>query len=245
MADSILDFCSVPPNDDAKIACLRILTKFSACPPKQAVEHFVKPFPSSVDAETSPKPKGGGVRDIDRALDHAVAKHGLSLDAAQRMRTFLGHGCLPLSSNAEAALDAIQAAARRLRVLDLQNGDDIGGKRTKKYEDIGKGLKSLRMVLKAMDAIGLFEASRKTAAMRCAGRPAYISIDLGLRQLKKHIHGNLFFQAVLLQSNCFDKGKSSQDYIEKSETQIVPTCSDGVRIAEGGRYDDLVSGNSC
>ena len=54
--------------------------------------------------------------------------------------------------------------------------------------------------------------------------PSYISIDLGLRQKRGNFSGSTFYQAILLQDAFFEDGDKANGK---------------VRIAEGGRYDDL------
>ena len=61
--------------------------------------------------------------------------------------------------------------------------------------------------------------------------PAYISIDIGLRQKRAHYSGRLYFQAILLQDDFFQNGE---------KTTNKKYGGKGTRLAEGGRYDDLV-----
>jgi hypothetical protein len=80
------------------------------------------------------------------------------------------------------------------------------------------------------------EASQTTDPVN---RPLYISLDLGLRQRRKHYHGQLLFQCIALPDNYFDSPPGDNSG-ETNESILAPSggC---LKIAEGGRYDDLVS----
>ena len=163
------------------------------------------------------------------------------ITSAQKLRTFLSHECLHLPAKAEDAIAPLQDTARRLREMETT----IDRKRMKRYEDIAKGLKSLRKLicaLKVMDIYPLLENTQKLEKdrfdkdnLKCRP-PAYISIDRGLRQRRKHMHGSVFYQAVMLPDDYF----VSEQHEESNEIILSPGDS-GVKFSEGGRYDDLVS----
>ena len=95
-------------------------------------------------------------------------------------------------------------------------------------------IQKLRQLLKAMEALGVVTSTAKQSKMdqqqpnnKNISYPAYISIDLGLRQKRGNFSGGTFFQAILLQDAFFEDGNDKAN-------------GKGIRIAEGGRYDDLV-----
>ena len=67
--------------------------------------------------------------------------------------------------------------------------------------------------------------------------PTFVSLDLGLRQCRKHFHGQLYFQAIILEDSCFDNAEQSI-----GNNNDVITNHAGAKIAEGGWYDNLVRG---
>ena len=88
-----------------------------------------------------------------------------------------------------------------------------------------------------MEALGVVTSTAKqrkkdqqqphTSNSKNISYPAYVSIDLGLRQKRGNFSGGTFFQAILLQDTFFEDGDDKAN-------------GKGIRIAEGGRYDDLV-----
>ena len=250
LADAILDICDVGQKDVTREVCLKIFSATSACPPCRAVEYFDAPNKKgksgSSQKSKSKSKKGfngyssqgrGGIHYIDRYLQVAVEKHGLSSDSAHKLRAFLAHGCLPLPANAEDAVDAIQEAIRRQKRLEIE--DAVDKKRMKRYEDANKGLRHLRRILNAISTMGIYamldpsQCERSNDA-KCS-QPAYISIDLGIRQRNKYMHGSIFFQAVMLPDDYFRNSRS-----DDNNESLLNHDGFGVNVAEGGRYDDLV-----
>ena len=101
------------------------------------------------------------------------------------------------------------------------------------YSDAVRCIKQLQHLLRAMDILGISAALKLPYGLqKNVSYPAYISIDLGLRSRRKHFSGSLYFQAVLLHNDFF-RGDG--------ENNVYATVDrKGTRIAEGGRYDDLV-----
>jgi len=158
------------------------------------------------------------------------------------LRSLLSHGCLPLPAKAEDAIESLQEAVRKRKILDMDT--KMERKRVKRYDDITKGLQSLKKLLHAMNVMGLSGLLGRNEspkndnfgddAFKCRP-PSYVSIDLGARQRRKHMHGNIYFQAIILPEDYF-QSESSED---NNET-LLTSGGKGVKIAEGGRYDDLV-----
>lgn len=87
-----------------------------------------------------------------------------------------------------------------------------------------------------MDALGIMPHHGHENIDQCQSHSrthpcSYISLDLGLRQLRKHYHGHIFYQAIMLPNDISTFRRSDALSAAKDE---------GIKIAEGGRYDDLV-----
>lgn len=139
-------------------------------------------------------------------------------------------------------LDDISAAARKIHHADLNSlhhNDEVKRLSSNCFREAIRCVDQLRQLLKAMEALGIETAvepneneTLHNGVQRNLSYPAYISIDLGLRQKRKHYSGRMFFQATLLQNDFFQ---------EDGQTTTNPFLNGrGIRIAEGGRYDDLV-----
>jgi len=98
-------------------------------------------------------------------------------------------------------------------------------------------IQKLRQLLKAMEALGVVTSTAKQRKKdqqqphinnnKNISYPAYISIDLGLRQNRGNFSGGTFYQVILLNNTFFEDGDDKAN-------------GKGIRVAEGGRYDDLV-----
>lgn len=233
LADSILDFCGVPVR--LRNICLRLLG-YGSC-------SLLGEFAAGGHKATRRRKGTGMKKNIDRHFDQAVKHHDLPVEAAHRLRTYLTGGCFPLPVNASEAVDALEAGTRRLRLRDIHN-KDTGPKRTKKYEEIGRAINSLRKFLGALHTFGILvplekPQDNKTNLEITHSSPFFIAIDLGIRQEEGHFHGSIFFQAFMFNHEelrkCVEKdGPMVQDDDALLISGIV------VKIAEGGRYDDLV-----
>ena len=69
-------------------------------------------------------------------------------------------------------------------------------------------------------------------------RPTYVSLDLGLRQRRRHYHGGVIFQCVGLPDRFF-----RQILAEENNDVLVSLSGRGMKIAEGGDYTDYVRKN--
>lgn len=171
--------------------------------------------------------------DLESYIEEAVSKHDLPKAAARRMKIFLLDGCSPLPVNIDEALSRILSAAANLR-----SSDDNEARRLKRYDDVIRSVNSLKNLVEAMRlmAIGPIVGSSDISNPTGTHRPLYISLDLGLRQRRKHYHGHVLFQAIVLPDS-FVRGLSANS--------DGKTGGGGVKIAEGGRYDELVCQYSC
>jgi histidyl-tRNA synthetase len=232
LADSILDFCGVPVR--LRNICLRLLG-YGSC---SLLSEFTRD-----GHKTLRRRKGAGMKNIDRHFDQAIKHHDLPVEAAHRLRTYLSGGCFPLPANASEAIDALEAGTRRLRLRDIHN-KDTEPKRTKKYEEIGRAINSLRKFLGALHTFGIsvpFETPQdaKTNLEMAHSSPFFIAIDLGIRQDEGHFHGSIFFQAFMFNQDVLRKCIEKDEQIVQDDDALL-ISGIAVKIAEGGRYDDLV-----
>lgn len=255
-----MDVCGVPQKESSKKACLSIFGRYTA-PAPGTLSRPTRPPQRKRSSSISQKGSSDGteIPDMLAQIEANVKSKVLSSSAAKRLRVFLTSGCSPLPANIDEALDTILVATGKVRSLDAKESDP---RRLRRYEDVSwlrflavimfttltltlilqiskivKSLKHLVLLMKTM-GIGPIVGSKHTAANSLASRPLYLALDLGLRQKRKHYNGQLFFQAIVLPDNFFDIDTSEQDNTRKSILGL------GTKVAEGGRYDDLVSSSS-
>lgn len=142
----------------------------------------------------------------------------------------------------KTVLDIIYEGTKKIYHADINSSnhsDEVKRLSKNCFSEVIRCINRLRSLLKAMEALGIITATAnlnkkeqhpRMQSHKNISYPAYISIDLGLRQKRNNFFGSTFFQAVLLRNNFGD-----------SETAKTTTLgSKGIRVAEGGRYDDLV-----
>lgn len=236
LSDSIMDICGVPQKDAAKKACLQIFARVSAPAPGLLVKSFQRPQRKR-SSSISGASNGMDTPDVKGQIEEVVKNGVLPMSAARRLEVFLTSGCSPLPANIDDALEAILVATGKVRLLDAKN-QATDPRRLKRYEDIARIVKSLKRLVLLMESMGIgpVVGSKNNATGTVASRPLYIALDLGLRQKRKHFNGQLFFQAIVLPDNFFDTDPSEEDVNNRK-----PILGLGTKVAEGGRYDDLVS----
>ena len=114
-------------------------------------------------------------------------------------------------------------------------------RRLKRFDDVGRSLKGLKALGDLLSSIGIapcFGVPRVDQDSKSRlNRPLYISLDLGLRQRRKHVHGLVLFQGIMIPDDYFEH----HDGQFESNDGFISPSGRGSRIAEGGRYDELVS----
>lgn len=245
LVDLIMDVCGVPQKDSARKACLQVFTRCTAPAPGVLAEFVERPHhqrkrSGSVGQINAPK----RVKRADALahIDAAVESRALPQSAANRLKLFLTAGCSPLPANFIDALDTILLATDKLRVFDAESRV-AEPRRLKRYEDIARIVKSLKHLLLSMCTMGIgpLYGSKHESQNGLTSRPLYLALDLGLRQRRKHFHGQLFFQAIVLPDNFF--GTTSTETSDQEASQkSVSIVGYGMKVAEGGRYDELVCG---
>lgn len=238
LADAILDVCGIPQKDSAKKACLQLFARCSAPAPGmllKSIPRTQRKRSSSVSQSRGPNDMGFDVMGQIEATSKSL---GLSKSAEKRLGVFLTNGCSPLPAHIDEALDTILLATSKVRLLDGKN-QVTDPRRLKRYEEIARVVKSLKQLVALMKTMGIgplfpFKTDSKSGL---GSRPLYIALDLGLRQRRKHFNGQLVFQAIVLPDNFFDTDPRDK------ERKGKPIVGLGTKVAEGGRYDDLVRGS--
>lgn len=233
LADSILELCGIPQKDTARRACFTILSQLTA-PGPSSLAKFVKKGKKRVMNRTD----SDSNEILEAQLSDAVNKHGVPMSAAENLRTFITKGCMPLPCDIDEALDKIQTSVFHLRRLDNDSGRN--SRRMKRFEDVAKSLRSLRNLVGCLRTLGIAPLFGQGKGHGGTGRlniPLYISLDLGLRQRRKHYHGQSIYQCIVLPDTYFD---CVGDSIEHNDF-VLSAAGHGTKIAEGGRFDDLVS----
>ena len=236
LVDSIMDVCGVPQKDSAKKACLQIFARCSA-PAPGVLLNFIQRHQRKRSSSVS---QSGALKEVEEPdvitlIEAAVKSQSLPTGTAKRLEVFLTSGCSPLPANIDEALETILLATGKVRLLDSKN-QMTDPRRLKRYEDIVRIVKSMKHLVLLMKTMGIgpIFGSKNDATSCFASRPLYLALDLGLRQKRKHFNGQLFFQAIVLPDNFFNMDVSEQDTNRKSLVGF------GIKVAEGGRYDDLV-----
>ena len=220
LADAVCDLCGVSTKEAVRIPCLELLTRFTS------------PSPCSL---YSMKKSGHNKREmrakrklVRGMLNEIVLDHGLSQDAVEKLVVFI-ESCLPLPSDPVAAISSLQSA---LVLLKSKAAVGTEARKAKRIEDAARSLRTLRDLVSALKDVGVCPSG--TAEMKA---PAMIAIDLGLRHHCRHYHGGTVFQCILLPGDVPRSMCHNESAIE------ALLAKEGVKIAEGGNYSDLVRKN--
>lgn len=173
---------------------------------------------------------------LSEFLQTIAQEHSLPQSSVERLRLFITSGCCPLPPKIETALDAVLQAVSRVRLLDSKTKYDP--RRLKRYDEINRSVKSLRSLVQTMSSIGIAPVGMDSYVadginLSC---PLYVCLDLGLRQRRRHFT-QLFFQAFVLPA----KYRTELKRTTSSSSSNPEPHHEGMKVAEGGRYDDLVS----
>lgn len=142
-------------------------------------------------------------------------------------------------SSMHTVLDIVYESIREMHNADMNSSNhstEVKNLSKNCYSEATRCINQLRHLIKAMEALGIVATSNMESLLggiqKNMSYPTFISIDLGLRHRRNHYSGRLYFQAVLLHNDFFRTNGENNLY----------TTFDGMgtRIAEGGRYDDLV-----
>jgi hypothetical protein len=232
LSDDILDICGVPQKELIRRTCLRLLTQFTAPPPSKLSRHLPMQRKRSNSRYAFKNPK----ERLTASLENATENLGLPHSAAGSLRAFILCGCFPLPTRIAEALEAVQASLLRLR---QSLGKSIDPKRARRFDDAGKSLNHLVNLTQLLSSIGIGPLLGSKDPPGPLSRPIFISLDLGLRQRRANYHGLTLFQCISLRNNYFEDMDNDNDEPETNDT-IISSSGPGLKVAEGGRYDDLV-----
>lgn len=231
VADAILDLCGVPQKESTRRPCFVMLT------------HFTAPAPTTLSTllvakrKTNQHRRGLETRDnlvlLEEELKEAVTNHGLPAAAADKLRGFVER-CFPLPPIVGDAIECLKKAIANFGVTD---GSKSEPRRLKRFADAAKGLKVMNDLISTLSSLHIdpLLGSATPFQERSLSRPLYVSIDLGLRQRRKHYHGGIIFQCIAIPSTYFD----DCDPGEHNDT-LISAAGGGIKVAEGGDYSDLV-----
>lgn len=230
LTDAILDLCGLPSKEAVRRSCLHILTRFVAPPPSK-LQHFLLEKPKNTKQQKMRQ--SSRTEDLSIALAEAETQWGLPSSALEKFRVFI-ESCLPMSADIYESIEAIKRAITKLRTLE---DSQLASKREKRFEDAVKSLRTVQELVSLLyTTMPPLVTPKKVTQSALFNRPLYISLDLGLRQRRKHYHGGMIYQGIVLPCNYFD---ATPEIFEDNESIVSPSGR-GVKVAEGGDFSDLV-----
>jgi hypothetical protein len=232
LSDAILDVCGVPQKELLRRTCFHLLTQFTAPPPSKLNRHLPMQRKRSNSRYVFKNPK----ERLVASLENAAKNLGLPQSAGAALKAFILGGCFPLPAGIGEALEAVQSSLARLR---QSQGKLVDAKRARRYEEAGKSLTHLINLSKLLATIGIGPLLGSTSSPGALSRPIFISLDLGLRQRRANYYGHTIFQCISLRKSYFEDIDHDGDEPETNDT-ILSASGPGAKVAEGGRYDDLV-----
>lgn len=236
LADAILEICEIR-SDALKKHVLSLFTQLSAPSPASLYGFLNPPRRKRSSSRGSEDMRPSLLRSF---IADACENHNLSKTSSERLQLFLKES-MPFPPNVDDAISKLKDVLAKLsRQGDSKELLDVD-RWYKRFEDAGRIIKHLEALLLTLRTAGMAplldsKSSSKDRDVRL-GQPLFISLDLGLRQRRRHYHGHLFFQCIAIPSNYYDLAPS-----DKPETNDTLLSNTGlaIKIAEGGRYDDLV-----
>lgn len=232
LSDSILELCGVPAKESIRRVCLHMLSRLTSPPPSILVSSL-RPSVRRKRSNSCQLDATAG-ETLEKFLSDLVSTHDLRADATDNLRAFF-KCCMPLPGDANAAMEQILEAVSKLRPTEAPDAD-----RRRLVRDISKHAKHLSGLFNLLASIGITShlGSGKKQKIGALNQPLFISVDLGLRQRRKHYHGQVLFQCIALPDDYFDQTAAIVDVHETND--MILSAGRGFKIAEGGRYDDLV-----
>ncbi|KAG6609290.1 PEK/GCN2 protein kinase [Phytophthora cinnamomi] len=223
MTRGILDLCRVPSS--ARREVLRLLSN--------EVSFYVHAGPPSTQA---PSLKPGRWKFVAKRMKH----YGAPASAIDALKPFflLPEDCLTSLDMIELEIQKLFAKNRALTNRDSSSDGDGGSvsssadrKQIQKRDaqlrrvvkDVNEGITSLRLLLQGMQFLQL-------------SGPVCTRLDLGLSPRPERYTSGFIFQAILL-----DEPSSGGNNADKSASLLVATTDNQIIVAEGGRYDALIS----
>eukprot|EP00536_Pseudo-nitzschia_multiseries_P005127 jgi/Psemu1/323755/estExt_fgenesh1_pg.C_930022 len=239
LTDGILDICGVK-DENLKRLCLRLFTELTAPTPSSLFELLPPPIRRKRAASREIEPITRELK-LEEFLVAAATNHGLTSAVSENLRVLL-HDCMPLPTNINKAIQVLRGAL--LSLSKTHNGKELDTRWFRRVEDVGKILNHLEKLTKALQSLGIRPLSdlhvNEKPSPNGYNCPLMISLDLGLRQRRKHYHGQLFFQCIAIPSNYFESSRMPDDELRVTNDSLLSSSGIGIKVAEGGRYDELV-----
>jgi len=184
LSDAILDLLFVPNSETMRESIRSIFTTCTACPP---IELNNQQRNSGKYKKKAREIKANLLEFLDRQLS---IHENLPTETAERVRSFVSNGSLPYPMHANKALDIILDSASKLHKKDMNSGNNEVKRLSENcFREVTRCINQLRQLLKALEALGVTPTISRNEKVDVNGSlspPAYISIDLGLRQKRQH-----------------------------------------------------------
>jgi len=224
LSDSLLTLCCVGEESNVRKSVLKLLSYTAST--HKAYENV------SIAKGSNPKQKKGGLANSVRndilckieELEDQTNLNPLSHESAERLRVLFEGNLLPLAEDPDAALRSIEESAYRVKKSYERGGEVAPKKVVKALQRCKVCIQNLQKLLVLCKMGGVDLSGRSDSGENFS--PSVVTFDLGMRQKEKHYDGGLYYQSVLFSS---------------SRKKSLNVCfNEGLRVCEGGRYDDLV-----
>jgi len=233
LADSILELCGVPMKDPVRRICLQMFSRLTSPSPSSLSRFFRSPLRRKRSGSDSCHIEDSKEELLEKFLSDLQSIHGLQESPVANLRKFF-QLCMPLPVNIEEAISKLSTAVSKLRPANAEMECRRVGR------DISKFLKYMSTLVQTFRFIGIqtMYSSGEEEPVSRLNHPLFVSIDLGLRQKRKHYHGQVLFQCIALPANYFEQIGFTIN--KEHSSDMLLSSGTASKIAEGGRYDDLV-----
>ncbi|GKY90546.1 hypothetical protein MPSEU_000028300 [Mayamaea pseudoterrestris] len=218
LTDALLDLCGVSSREQTRQAALSILARFaSPLPVLLTKEASVKDFNNFRDA-------------LNSVLKEAVSDHYLLKQAAEALRHFI-ESIYPLPCDVRKAIDKLKTGIAAIKSY----GVGIDSRRGRRFEDAAKSLRCIRDLMNILMLINddpVLPMQCDSSRHESMSRSPFFSLDIGLRQRRKHYHGGIVYQCIVF--------PTMNDITMEDCNESLLSSGKGIKVAEGGNYSDLV-----
>ncbi|CAJ1930603.1 unnamed protein product [Cylindrotheca closterium] len=231
LADSILELCGIPAKEQVRQICLQMFSRLTSPSPSTLCHFFRSQLPLRRKRSDSCQVENSREELLEKFLTDLRSLHGLEASPVENLRIFFKL-CMPLPSNAEEAVARLASAVSNLRPENAEM------ERRRIGRDINKFLKYVSTLIQTLRSVGIQTMYGENGSNSRLNQPLFVSIDLGLRQRRKHYHGQVLFHCIALPADYFDQIGLTID--EQQSSDMLLSSGKAFKIAEGGRFDDLV-----
>lgn len=239
LADDILDIVGVK-DESLKRLCLHIFTELTAPTPSSLIKLLGPPLRRKRSSSREPLHASRSEK-LEEFLGAASKHHGLTRSVATKIRILLKN-CMPLPINISKAIKVLKSSLSSLS--KYRDDKEFDTRWFKRVKDVEKKLDHIENLMKTLHSVGVIPLSDSPVKDKSSNSgfncPLLISLDLGLTQRRQHYHGQILFQCIAIPSNYFENCHSVEDELFITNDTLLSSSGKGVKISEGGRYDDLV-----